>query len=199
MNVIKKRLIVKPIESLEQIETLQSHPIAFANWVEYPTGPATKFQIGLLDKAIVVRYTVREKNPRAVNTKDLEPVWEDSCVEFFCQRPNDRHYYNFEFNSNGVCVASSRLGQNEGVEFLSPEQLASIERVVKKADNSWSLTAVIPLSIMGVSVAETPILMGNFYKCGDKTDKPHFLSWSPIVSPTPRFHCPEYFGKIKLV
>ncbi|MCF0172470.1 MAG: hypothetical protein HUJ91_01855, partial [Bacteroidales bacterium] len=25
----------------------------------------------------------------------------------------------------------------------------------------------------------------------------HFLSWNPIGTPTPDFHCPEYFGTIE--
>jgi hypothetical protein len=38
----------------------------------------------------------------------------------------------------------------------------------------------------------------NLYKCGDKCDTPHFLSWSPIGLPQPDFHCPDFFGEIVL-
>ena len=34
----------------------------------------------------------------------------------------------------------------------------------------------------------------NFYKCGDDTTKPHFLSWNPVKAPKPDFHRPEQFG-----
>ena len=39
-------------------------------------------------------------------------------------------------------------------------------------------------------------LHGNFYKCGDLLQVPHFLSWNPIQLPKPCFHCPEFFGEL---
>ena len=36
----------------------------------------------------------------------------------------------------------------------------------------------------------------NFYKCGDETQKPHYLSWNPVKTSKPDFHRPEYFGKL---
>ena len=38
----------------------------------------------------------------------------------------------------------------------------------------------------------------NFYKCADKTKRPHFVSWQPIDLPNPDFHCPEFFGELTL-
>ncbi|MHB1455061.1 MAG: carbohydrate-binding family 9-like protein [Saccharofermentanales bacterium] len=43
---------------------------------------------------------------------------------------------------------------------------------------------------MYVTVKET----GNFYKCGDKTDCPHYGCWNPILLPAPDFHVPAFFG-----
>ncbi|MNL73189.1 hypothetical protein D3C87_1986170 [compost metagenome] len=37
---------------------------------------------------------------------------------------------------------------------------------------------------------------GNFYKCGDKLEQPHYLSWSPIHLPHPQFHAIDFFGNI---
>ena len=39
---------------------------------------------------------------------------------------------------------------------------------------------------------------GNFYKCGDKTAHPHFVSWNPVGTPSPDFHRPEFFGELLL-
>ena len=36
-----------------------------------------------------------------------------------------------------------------------------------------------------------------FYKCGDKLQTPHFLSWNPIDLPKPDFHCPAFFGLLQ--
>ena len=37
---------------------------------------------------------------------------------------------------------------------------------------------------------------GNFYKCGDETDYPHFGMWNPVGTEKPDFHRPEYFGEL---
>ena len=36
----------------------------------------------------------------------------------------------------------------------------------------------------------------NFYKCGDRLSKPHFLAYFPIGLPQPDFHCPDFFGDL---
>ena len=39
---------------------------------------------------------------------------------------------------------------------------------------------------------------GNCYKCGDRTEHPHFLAWNPVHTPTPDFHRPEFLGEMIL-
>jgi hypothetical protein len=39
-------------------------------------------------------------------------------------------------------------------------------------------------------------IRANFYKCGDSTAVPHYLSWSHIATETPDFHRPEFFGEL---
>ena len=60
------------------------------------------------------------------------------------------------------------------------------------------IALMIPFSILGLDQAPES-LIGNFYKCGDKCDQTHYLSWSPIGLLEPNFHCPEFFGKLNLV
>ena len=66
------------------------------------------------------------------------------------------------------------------------------------AGQKWWMVEVIPFSLLGLKSAPKS-LRCNFYKCGDKCDRPHFLSWSPIDKPEPNFHCPEFFGEVILV
>ena len=42
-------------------------------------------------------------------------------------------------------------------------------------------------------------LRANFYKCGDKCQQPHYLSMAPINTPSPNFHCPEFFQEVKFI
>jgi len=116
---------------------------------------------------------------------------------------------NFETNCIGAMVASRRLGRDEDVQLLTPEEMALIKRTctypreaIQEKDGlfEWQVALEIPLKLIFRSKA--PVfpqpLRVNFYKCGDKTKKPHFLSWNPIPLPSPDFHCPAYFGEIVL-
>lgn len=195
-NTMTPKITIKNIASVEELDAQPSYPVACVNWADYPFDPGTTFKIARLGDALVLRFTVHESSPLAVNIADFDPVWEDSCVEFFCQVPGHKDYYNFEFNSKGIGVASSRTGQNENVNLFSPDQMKSIIRKSNIGADSWSMELTIPISLIVENPTYPLELKGNFYKCGDKCATPHFLSWAPIDNPTPLFHCPQFFGTL---
>ena len=39
-------------------------------------------------------------------------------------------------------------------------------------------------------------ILANFYKCGDKTERPHYGVWHLIPLDKPDYHQPKYLGKI---
>ena len=180
------------------------------NWPEsFPEKPEVKVEFRNDSEALYLHYFVKGEQLRAVTTEDQGPVWEDSCVEFFCQVPGDRHYLNFETNCIGAMVASRRLGKTEDAQPFPPEEMARIERrcsfpreAFEEKDGlfEWEVELRIPLDL--IFREQKPVfpqpLRVNFYKCADKTKKPHFLSWQPINLPTPNFHCPQFFGEIEL-
>ena len=182
------------------------------NWPgEFPEKPEVRVEVRNDAEKLYLHYFVKGEQLRAVTTEDQGPVWEDSCVEFFCQVPGDDHYMNFECNCIGAMVGSRRKGRAEDVQPFTPEQMARIERICsfpreafeeKDGLFEWEVELRIPLDMIlqsPISNIQYPItLRANFYKCADKTKKPHFLSWQPIPLPQPNFHCPEYFGEIKL-
>ncbi len=66
--------------------------------------------------------------------------------------------------------------------------------------SDWLLYLEIPKECMGFSDAESlhrQTMRGNFYKCGDETPQPHYISWNPIDMPTPNFHVPQFFGTLE--
>ena len=140
------------------------------------------------------------------NTRDGGTIWEDSCCEIFLQAPGCDTYYNIEVNAAGILLVGRGTGRGDRV-LLPPEEMA---RITRKADVkapvdipnqvcTWSLTVAIPFQVIGLDPAHLPgKLLGNIYKCGDKTPHPHFLSWSPIDTPAPDFHRPEFFGEFLL-
>ena len=150
-------------------------------------------------------FEVNEDHVRAVAMEDNGPVWEDSCVEFFVQAPDGKHYTNFEMNCAGTMLAALRTSRHDPEKF-SDEQFAAIRRITslphepvdsRSEGQSWWAIEVIPFEAFGYS-SKPSSLRANLYKCGDKCDQPHFLSWSPIGLPQPDFHCPDFFGTIEL-
>lgn len=67
----------------------------------------------------------------------------------------------------------------------------------------WTLEYRLPFAVVKTycSHASKPaqgvIWKANLYKCADATSHPHWLTWSFVDHPTPRFHMPKYFGTLK--
>lgn len=183
----------------------QREYIDVINWGEYPYKPIVAFDVARSDIYLYIRYFVKGNSLKALYEVDGSPVYTDSCVEFFMQQVGEKSYYNFEFNCIGTCDASHRESRDIK-KSLSPEEYASIRRhstfehvgfSEKQGIHSWELIVAIPLRVMGLDPENLPEkIMGNFYKCADDTQFPHFVSWSPIDLPSPNFHCPEFFGEI---
>jgi len=185
----------------------ETHSIGHRNWVDVEGIKAT-FTIGHDSSNIYLSYTVVEPQVRAVNTAFNSPVWEDSCVEFFFSPARDKsYYYNFEFNAIGALLVGygkdrhqrerlpeSVLKQVETLASLGNEPIAGIW-----GETQWDLQVKIPVGVLVFHKIEDlsgVTAKGNFYKCGDKLEHPHYLSWEPVGSPQPNFHLPEYFGEL---
>jgi len=212
-----KSLVIRFVEALNDIDIESAGDILDAfgeasnieilNWkTEYPYRPITLFNIARSNDNIFIKYSVRGSMLRAIYSNDQDPVNEDSCVEFFCQAPNSDKYMNFEFNCIGTCKASKRVARNADVTPYSKEELSMIKRypslgrrAFKEMEGmfEWELTVKIPLRIMGIDPNNLPEkIKGNFYKCADGTDSPHYVTWNPVQTPTPDFHRPEFFGEL---
>ena len=172
------------------------------NWADFPYRHEVTVYIGHCDQKLWLHYIVGNDFVRAINRNDQEPVWQDSCVEFFIKQGGE--YRNFEFNSLGICL--SAIGSDRHArKFLNEANLARILRwpslkleslPSEDQPSEWSLTIAIPLELIGLETDN--VFMANFYKCGDETKVPHYISWSPIKTPSPDFHRPEYFSLLEL-
>ena len=177
------------------------------NWpAAFPYAPFCAGRIARTEDGLVVDFRVSGLDLRAKNTKDNGSQWEDSCVEFFVQNPDGSEYYNFEINPIGKILAAAGPDRSSRVKRPAG-QMAEILRIARFEGPqdyeggiwNWRVTVVIPFDLIGVDPENLPeALRANFYKCGDKTAHPHFLSWSPVGTPAPDFHRPEFFGKLIL-
>lgn len=200
---------IRNIERLRQSEIrlvmrdrLESHPIDCVNWPAYPYAPRVTFRIAHSDEVLAIMFEVEEEHIRGLNTESNGAVWEDSCVEFFVANPAGEGYFNFELNAIGTLLAAVRTSRECATHFEA-ERLSAVRRYTsfehKEVDvcesNSWYAVEMIPFALLG-SQSPPKNLRANLYKCGDKLQQPHFLSWSPITLDKPNFHCPEFFGTL---
>ena len=206
-------LFIRNIESLRNDEVrlvmrdrLEPYPIDCVNWEAYPYAPRVNVRVAHSDTALALMFEVEEEHLRAVTTTSNGPVWEDSCVEFFVKNPAGEGYFNFEINCIGTALAALRRSRTDADHF-DEERMARVrhfgslphEPIDSVGEGQrWWMVEIIPFSLLGVESAPQS-LRCNFYKCGDGCRKPHFLSWSPIPTAEPNFHCPEFFGVVDLV
>jgi len=190
------------------LDKLEKHPIANLLWTDTGYFPEVSFTAAHTDHGIALKYFVKEQHTAAVYTTVNDPVYKDSCVEFFIGFDADGSYYNLEFNALGTALAGygiNRHGRQEvpavnvaKIKALSNIQLADSNETL----NTWDLTLLIPFDVFvyhNITTLKDRECQVNFFKCGDDLPQPHFLSWSNIPNPNPDFHLPGFFGRLKFV
>ena len=179
------------------------------NWKdEFPKKLQVTVRVAHDKESLHLLYAVVGEQLRAVNTNDFGSVWEDSCVEFFMQRESQKGYINFECNVLGALLSRKHESRDKAVS-QSDEVMSSIFRsstinhryMNGKQVSDWTMYLEIPKNALGFTESESLAgqkIRANFYKCGDETPEPHYISWNPIDLPQPNFHVPQFFGILEL-
>lgn len=212
-----KELIVKRLptekntepEDVRKIMEQNITPVAIdmLNWPQFPYSPRVQFRIAHTDKALWLSFDVEESHVLARHLTTNSATHKDSCVEFFIDPEKDGNYYNFEWNAIGTVHLA--YGPNlQKRKFIDPEIIESRIRSYSslgtqpldiRKNTKWNLTVIIPADVM---IHDQPLELSglranaNFFKCGDETDQPHYLSWNRILTDQPSFHQPRYFGRL---
>lgn len=193
-----KRYEIRPFSGWENAARLD---ISENLWLP-PTDIAAWGRIARTDDALMVRLTARESAVRAEERGPLGRPCEDSCLEFFFSpMSDDPRYVNIEFNPNACAFIG--LGDGSFRTRLLPEQDWLKPKTFSTPDG-WGVEYVVPFDFIrtlfnGFDPAPGHIIRANCYKCGDKTQQPHYLAWNPVTSETPNFHRPPDFGEMALL
>ncbi|MBE9586132.1 hypothetical protein IM792_16885 [Mucilaginibacter sp. JRF] len=185
------------------LDAQQKHTLAPALWSESIPNVSAAFSLAYGDDHLYIKYYITEPAVKATCYRPNEPVYKDSCVEFFIAFDDDVKYYNLEFNCAGTCLGQYGSNRTDR-EFLPASLLSQIKHVtilrgVPNGGIAWELTLAVPLSVfkyhplLKLSCCKARI---NAYKCGDDLDQPHHLCWSQIQSIEPNFHRSEYFKRV---
>lgn len=211
---IQKITVAQQPKAAELPALLDSMAVAFqpvdqVNWPDqYPYKPDVAFRMAYTDEALLLHFRVSEENVRSVAGADNGPVWEDSCVEFFSIPANDGVYYNMECNCTGHLLVGGGAGR-QGRQHAPQDVLDKVDRwsslgtgdfEERQAPAQWEVALVIPFStyfLHQITSMDGCCIRANFYKCGDKLSKPHFLSWNSITWEKPNFHLPDFFGELQ--
>ena len=157
-------------------------------------------------------YRVEDRFVRCVHRRHQDPVYKDSCVEFFVQPLIGGGYFNFEFNCGGTLLASyvtnhqrtdnafagfTRLTKADVRNITVFHSQPNIINPEVQEPVTWILEFGIPYTLFekyaGPLVIEAGARWrGNLYKCADETSHPHWAAWSPVDALN--FHLPHCFG-----
>lgn len=122
---------------------------------------------------------------------------------FFCPEETSVRYFNFEWNLNGCLSLGFRTDRRNAVRLQLKDHKAMFNFRSSKTEDGWEIFYEIPASfvqllIPGFSWHSGKELRANCYKCGDLTANRHYLSWNPVLTENPDYHCPQFFGRMIL-
>jgi hypothetical protein len=171
--------------------------------------PKTEVRCGYTDFFCYIGFRVFEEKPTVRHKSFQDPVYEDSCVEFFFNPfPKDsKDYVNLEVNAAGVLLAQIGSGRRNR-RSLAADEVKGLEiwasRNEEESDpvpkSDWQIVLKIPFAFFA-ELYKRPFVLpkkgkGNFYKCADRTGRPHYGCWSSVQSQAPDFHQPAFFGTL---
>ncbi len=176
--------------------------------------PHTEVKVLRTPIAIHVFFCIADHFVRCVHSGFQQPVYQDSCVEFFVQPKPGSGYFNFEFNCGGAMLASYIIDHTRtskgfrNFSYLTDQQCRQIAvyhslpvhiEPERNKSITWFIEFCVPFQLLAEFIGPLGELDGqiwraNFYKCGDATSHPHWAAWSPVDKLN--FHLPRCFGKL---
>ena len=179
--------------------------------------PQVEFRLLHDAQAFYLAFKVYDRYVRVAHAGFQSKVYLDSCVEFFVKPFADRGYFNFEMNAGGSLLLTyiedpTRLPEGGFAKYRPVaedwcDNIAILTSLPPRVDpersepTTWHLRCRIPFALfdayVGPVVREAATWHANFYKCGDETSHPHWLSWSPVTGAL-NFHQPSCFGMLVL-
>lgn len=176
--------------------------------------PRTRCKLLFDEQNLYGIFCVEDQYVRCSRREFQSDVWKDSCVEIFIRPEGSLGYFNFEFNCGGTLLSSyvtSPERVNGKIRSFTPlvdEDDQKIRRFASQPPMvdpeidtpvTWFLEFSIPLDVLEKYTGRLGDIRGqiwhaNFYKCGNETSHPHWVSWMPLSARN--FHEPESFGTL---
>ncbi len=198
--------VLRFYSSVEEFEKDCFHRLTNYHWEsDPPYRPNTYFKMGVVGEDLVAKLQCYEENPKAIYTERDDPMYKDSCLEFFVAPLEDREeYINVEMNSKGAFLCEFGKGKYDRVFLKTLTDASPIVEAFKGEDMQgafWGVTVKLTKDFLSEVFKTENIdfttVKANFYKCGDDCENPHYLAFSPVTTLPPGFHNPECFAIFK--
>jgi hypothetical protein len=200
--------ILKEFSSLEDIKNSDFYELCSYHWEsDVPYRPETFATVGVVNGELVAVLKCYEQSPRTECAKRDDPVYMDSCLEFFVAPVGDRcEYVNVECNSAGVFLTEFGDGKYNRSLVSALTELSPLVRSFKGDDEKGSYWGVCveltrnfiaDLYKMDADEVSFNSIKLNFYKCGDGCETQHYVAFSPVTTLPPGFHNPDCFVTFK--
>lgn len=181
-------------------------------WEKNGYSPRTEAKAFYTEEALHIILKSYEKEIKAVYENMNDSVCKDSCLEFFINPAPEvsNKFLNFEFNPLGTLLLGLGKDRHKREDLcfdyrkkLNVKTLVNKNNLKEYSGPAWFVEFTIPFEFLReiygpVEFKSGKVMKGNFYKCGDDTTYPHYLTWSNILSDVPDFHTPEFFGDLIL-
>ncbi len=193
-------------EGLKEFEKERFRRLTSYHWeASEPYRPPAYFKMGVVGDELVAILKCYEENPRAVYLNRDDPVYNDSCLEFFVAPVEGRdEYINVEMNSKGTFLCEFGKGKYDRVFMSTLTDKAPLVEPFNGEDGNgffWgvkvTLTRAFLCDVYKIDSISYTTVRANFYKCGDACETPHYLAFSPVTTLPPGFHNPECFATFK--
>ncbi len=177
-------------------------------WDDNGYKPEVRVRAIYTNKGISVCFESFETKIKAEYTQQNDPVYNDSCVEFYVNPSpeTDNRYMSFEINSIGTISVGigttnsdrEKVYVEDPVGFYGIKASETKESVQNYHKDCWAVSFTVPYELLdkyytGLDFKTGKVFKGNFNKIGSMPAK-HYGCWNKIENDIPKFHLPQYFG-----
>ena len=164
----QKEYRIKTLPAATAVDAIDwtSIPVADVDtylWEEGYTPTTTAQMVYVEDHGFVLRMSCREANPLVTYHNYNDPVYMDSCMEFFADWLCDGRYINMEMNAAGTLLSNVGNGRHGRTPIANLTDGAIFPVKGHITPDGWTVTAEIPLSLLAAFVWKlSPVIVVIF-------------------------------------
>jgi alpha-galactosidase len=179
-----------------------AHPVVFSSdWQGKKSDPSRETIVKALwsDDALYLRFECRYRDLYVFGDSDpdgrRDQLWDRDVVEAFLQPDPSRarYYKEFEVAPNSMWIDLDIFpgGRSE----LKSGMKRSV--YLDRQSHSWNAELTIPMKSLTEHFDPLAAWRVNFYRVEGQAEPRAYLAWQPTNTPSPNFHVPSAFGRMK--